>query len=397
MSALLRDAIQYAHSGAVVADRVAYDWASCEPWLKTYPDAAEVLLPSGRAPKAGQVFRNPALARTLGLIAEEGRQGFYHGEVARDLVDKLRSEGGLHTLEDFAAASGEYVEPIHTSYRGYELYQVPPNNQGLTALMMLNTLGGFDLADMGATSASRYHLEIEAARLAYSERDRRIGDPEHARVPVDHLLSSEYTAHLRRQINPNRASTELAIPVAEHSDTVYLSVVDKDRNAVSFIFSLYNEFGSGIMGPRSGVLLQNRGKSFRLDPLHPNCIAPKKRPMHTIMPGMLMKDGRVQASLGVMGGDYQPTGQVHVLTNIIDFNMDPQEAMDSSRVLYQKGKVEVEQGISRAIREELEARGHELVEVEAPLGGGQIIWVDHERGTLTGGSDPRKDGCALGY
>ncbi|TBU75297.1 gamma-glutamyltransferase [Phytopseudomonas daroniae] len=393
---ILQDAIGYAENGYVVADRVAADWAHNASWLAEFPEAAKVLLPHGRIPRAGDIHRNVELGRTLRRIARLGRAGFYEGPVAEDMVNHLRSLGGVHSLEDFSTCRGEYVEPIHTDYKGYQLYQVPPNNQGLTALLMLNTLAGFEQGPE-ANGARRLHLEIEAARLAYHERDQRFADPEFAKVPVERLLSAEHSARMQRQIDPQHACTDLPEPLFEHSDTVYLCVVDGQRNAVSLINSIYHEFGSGVMAPQSGVLLQNRGLSFRLDPEHPNCLAPGKRPMHTIMPGMLMRDGRVQAPLGVMGGDYQPTGQVHVLTGILDFGLDPQEALDAPRVIYQDGKVLVEDGVSPQVREALQGMGHRLERHETPLGGGQLIWIDWEKGTLTGASDPRKDGCALGF
>ena len=397
LSVILEDAIGYAENGYVVADRVATDWASNAAWLAEFPEAARTLLPKGRAPVAGEVHRNVELGRTLRRIGRLGRAGFYEGPVAEDMVDHLRSLGGLHSLEDFAACRGEYVEPVHTDYKGYQLYQVPPNNQGLTALLMLNTLDGFDQTGFDPHGSERLHLEIEAARLAYHERDLRIADSKFAKVPVEQLLSAEHSARMQRQIDPQRASTHLPDSLFEHSDTVYLCVVDDQRNAVSFINSIYHEFGSGVMAPQSGVLLQNRGLSFRLDPDHPNCLAPGKRPMHTIMPGMVMREGRVQAALGVMGGDYQPTGQVHVLTGIVDFGLDPQQALDAPRLILQDGKVLVEEGIGLQVQQQLQAKGHDLHPHVAPLGGGQLIWIDWDKGTLTGASDPRKDGCAIGY
>lgn len=397
MSELLSAAISYAERGYVVADRVARDWANNAPWMSEFTDAARILLADGQAPQAGSIHRQPELGRTLQRIAQQGRAGFYQGAVAEDMVAQLRRLGGLHTLEDFATCRGEYVEPIHAHYRGYDLYQVPPNNQGLTALLMLNILAGFELSQLPANSAARLHLEIEAARLAYRERDQRIADPGFAQVPVAELLSERYAEQARKLIDRQRVSKVLPEPIMEHSDTTYLCVVDNERNAVSFINSIYNEFGSGVMAPASGVMLQNRANCFRLDPEHPNCIAPLKRPMHTIMPAMLMQNGRPVAPFGVMGGDYQPMGQVHVLTGIIDFGLDPQEALDAARAFHADGKLHVEEGIPASVREELSRYGHELAEQTEPLGGGQLIWIDWEKGTLTGGSDPRKDGCALGY
>lgn len=395
---VFKDAIFYAREGYVVADRVAGDWAQNVSWLKEIDNACKVFLPQGRAPKAGEIHRQPALANTLEAIAKVGREAFYQGPIAEDMVKVLNAGGGLHTLEDFAECRGNYVEPIKGIYKGYELYQVPPNNQGLTALLMLNTLSHFDLAAHAPNSAARLHLEIEASRLAYRERDLRLADIGSMRVSVEALLAPEVGAKMAQGINLE-ATGDLPDSVLDHSDTVYLCVVDEQRNVVSFINSIYNEFGSGVVAPNSGVLLQNRGKSFKLDANHPNVIAPAKRPMHTIMPGMLCKDGQVMAPLGVMGGDYQPVGQVHVLTNLIDFGMDAQEAIDAPRVFFENGQVQVEAGIDLQTRQALQALGHKLVDSPSykPLGGGQIIVIDPVTGTLTAGSDPRKDGSAMGY
>lgn len=396
LGALLQPAIRYAEEGYVVHDRVAFDWQQCEDLLAQDPAAARILLPGGRAPRAGALHRQPELGATLRRIAQHGRDGFYSGPVAEDLVQRLRELGGHHTLEDFAACKGEYVEPIRTSYRGVEAYQLPPNNQGLTALLMLNLLSGFDLGRLDPLGAERLHLELEAGRLAYRDRNALIADPRHCPVPVEQLLSQDYAERLRRHIDPERAATDLPPALMRHADTVYLCVVDRDRNAVSLINSIYHSFGSGVMGPKSGVILQNRGASFRLDDKHPNCILPGKRPMHTIMPGLAMQNGRPLMVFGVMGGDYQPFGQAHFLTNVLDFGMDPQAALDAPRVFYDAGFAEVERGLPAATVAGLQAKGHRTLVPSAPLGGGQAIRIDWEAGTLTAGSDPRKDGCALG-
>ncbi|HEX9448091.1 MAG TPA: gamma-glutamyltransferase [Dongiaceae bacterium] len=397
LAAVLAPAIHYAEHGYVVHDRVAADWHDTADQLSVDPNARRILLPGGRAPQAGDVHRQPELAETLRVIAKEGRSGFYEGAVAADMVDYLRSLGGLHQLADFAATKGNYVTPVTSTYRGVDLFQLPPNNQGLTALLMLNILAGFDLGSLDPLSAERLHLEIEAGRLAYRDRDAFIADPQQSPVPVEALLSKDYAAALTKRIDHHRAATDLPPPLMQSSDTVYLSVVDRDRNAVSFINSTYYSFGSGLVSPKSGVVLQNRGSSFKLDAKHPNCVAPGKRPMHTIMPGMAMKDGRALMPYGVMGGDYQPFGHVHFLTNVLDFDLDPQAALDQARVFYSQGRVQAERSLPSASIAGLQARGH-AVEVSAePLGGGQGIRIDWQKGTLTGGSDPRKDGCALGY
>ncbi|WP_415018233.1 gamma-glutamyltransferase [Aestuariivirga sp.] len=397
MDAILAPAIHYAENGYVVHDRVAVDWALDAERLKDEATTARIFLDNGKAFRAGTVHRQPELAETLRLIAKQGRSAFYEGAIAEDMVACLKALGGLHTMDDFAAAAGEYVEPVSTTYRDHRIHQVPPNNQGLTALLMLGILSGFDLSKLDPLGAERMHLEIEAGRLAYRDRDRYFADQRFSAVPVAQLLSADYAARLRAEINPHKAMTHLPDVPLSKSDTVYISVVDKDRNAVSFINSTYHSFGSGITSPKTGVVLQNRGASFRLDPAHPNVIAPRKRPMHTIMPGMATRNGRAVMPFGVMGGDYQPFGNVHLLTNLLDYGMDPQEAIDLPRVFYEAGSAVVESGIPEGTVAKLKSFGHSIKPPVEPLGGGQAVWIDWERGTLTGASDPRKDGCALGY
>ncbi|TPI38698.1 gamma-glutamyltransferase [Mesorhizobium sp. B3-1-9] len=393
----LAPAIRYAEEGYVVHDRVAFDWEDPETDLSADEVATRIFLPGGKPPRAGDVHRQPEVAETLRVIARKGRAGFYEGAVADDLVGRLRALGGLHTLDDFAATKGDYRTPVSTSYRGYDIHQMPPNNQGLTALLMLNLLSGFDLGKLDPDGAARLHLEIEAGRLAYQDRDAFFADQDHVDVPVKALLSGAYADRLRAAIDPERAMTDLPRLDLPGSDTVYISVIDRDRNAVSFINSTYYSFGSGVVGPKTGVVLQNRGSSFRLDPKHPNAIAPGKRPMHTIMPGMMTRNGRALMPFGVMGGGYQPFGHVHVLTNMIDFGMDPQQAIDAARVFYNHDVVEAERSVRAETIGDLRRLGHKVVEPGHPLGGGQVVLIDWEKGTLTGASDPRKDGLALGY
>lgn len=397
IDAALAPAIHYAENGYVVHDRVALDWDEIAPVLAADEHSARMFLRDGRALLAGEVHRQPELAETLRIIAAKGRAGFYEGPIAADLVGRLVELGGLHTLDDFDATHGDYVQPISVNYRGYDLFQMPPNNQGLTALLMLNILSGFDLKGLDPDGAERLHLEIEAGRLAYRDRDRWIADQDKVKVPVRELLSPEYATGLRAAIDPKRAMTGLPEVAFAKSDTVYISVVDKDRNAVSFINSTYDSFGSGLTGPKSGVVLQSRGRSFRLERAHPNVIAPSKRPMHTIMPGMVMKDSRPVAPYGVMGGAYQPFGHTHFVTNLIDFAMDPQQALDAPRVFHRDGIVEVERGVSQTVVDALSAKGHIVHRSDEPFGGGQAVIIDWDKGTLTGASDHRKDGCALGY
>jgi len=397
---MLQPAIRCARDGFVVTERVFADWADEVEVLSHDPNTSALYLPGGRTPALGSVQRQPLLAASLELIASEGRDAFYKGSIAADLVTHLRGLGGLHTPEDFAAAGGQYVDPICGRYKGIDIYECPPNGQGVIALLLLNILAGFDLPSLGAMSAERLHLEIEATRLAYQARDAHLADPAQAEVPLERLLSADYAAELRRQIRTDRATVAPApAPVADHADTVYISVVDKDRNAVSFINSLFGSFGSGITGPKSGVVLHNRGMSFSVDPAHPNCIAPGKRPMHTIIPGMAVKDGRAVMPFGVMGGHYQAAGHARFITNLVDYGLDVQQSMDMARLFPHPAKdaIEVERGVPAEVLAELEARGHRFQATEAPIGGSQAIQIDWEAGTLAGGSDPRKDGCALGY
>ena len=395
---LLRPAIRCAEEGFVVTPRVAYDWAREGDRLLQSIAGRVTYLPDDRAPVAGQKLRLPALGHTLRRIAEDGRDAFYRGELAERMVAYLRSEGGLHTVDDFAAAAGEFVTPIKTSYRGLEVYECPPNGQGVIALLMLNILEGFELGSLDRNGAERLHLEAEATRLAFRDRNACLADPAAVDVPLARLLDKGYAAGLRSVIDPERALADLPPPLLpEHRDTVYLTVVDRDRNVVSFINSVFDSFGSGLVCPETGVLFHNRGKSFSLDPAHPNVIAPGKRPMHTIIPALAFEEGRRTIAFGVMGGHYQPVGHVHVLTNVVDFGLDPQAAIDAPRAFAQDGELRLERGISRAAAEALARRGHKVVPAGKPLGGGQMIVVDHARGVLIGGSDPRKDGLALGY
>jgi gamma-glutamyltranspeptidase/glutathione hydrolase len=398
---LLQPAIRFAAEGWPVHPRVAFDWAAAEEKLRK--GGSLPFLPGGAAPKVGDRFANPPLAETLRLIARHGARAFYEGPVAADMVATLRERGGLHTEEDFSAGlnGAEFVDPVTLNWKGYDVYQCPPNGQGLLVLMMLGMLGGLPSAPDGASGAIRAHRHIEAARLAYRDRDALLADPGAVDVPVGKLLSEAYLASQRALISDDAALRELPAAgesfLPPHKDTVYLCVVDKDGNACSFINSLFQSFGSGILAHRSGVMLQNRGFGFRLERGHPNCIAPGKRPMHTIIPGMVMQDGRAAMPFGVMGGHYQPVGQSWFLTNFLEYGLDIQQSIDLSRVFPYGGKVQVERGVPDAVVRKLAALGHLPELTELPHGGGQAIWIDHERGCLVAGSDPRKDGLALGY
>jgi gamma-glutamyltranspeptidase/glutathione hydrolase len=399
---LLLPAIRYAHNGFPVHHRVHADWNDWVDDLANDQTAAQYYLVDNRAPKIGEVIKLPLLAKSLEYIAENGRSGFYEGWIAEDIVSFLQEKGGLHTLEDFANVSGDFVTPIKTDYKGYEVWECPPNGQGIVALEMLNILKGLNQHKLDPTSSERLHLEIEAARLAYRDRDAVLADPSQVDIPTEKWLSEEHAASQRELID--RSKRMGAMPPSElsnHKDTVYLTVVDKDRNAVSFINTLFFPFGSSQVAPKSGIILQNRGMGFNLEAGHPNCIAPNKRPLHTIIPGMLTKDGKAQMPFGVMGGQYQAAGHAHFLSNLLEWDMDLQEAIDLTRVFPDvddpEERVQVESSLPDKIRRELEALGHKTYIPNRPIGGGQAIWIDWVNGVLRGGSDPRKDGCAIGY
>jgi gamma-glutamyltranspeptidase/glutathione hydrolase len=395
---LFRPAIRYAEEGFAVAPRTSADWARNAPRLAGDPNAARLYLKDGQAPPAGGTWRSPELGATLGAIGERGRAAFYDGEIAEDMVGYLREIGGTHTLDDFAGHASDYVEPIMAPYAGRDVVELPPNGQGIVALMILKILAGYDLSALDPVGADRVHLETEAARLAYAARNRFVADPEHVDVPVDHLLSDALADELRGRISMDRAAEGVPdIPQPPHRDTIYLTVVDRDLNCVSFINSLFHGFGSCIASPNSGVMFQNRGAGFAVQPGHPNCVAPGKRPLHTIIPGMALRDGNCEISFGVMGGAFQPVGHAHLLTNMWDYGMDVQEAIDCPRAFHFQGELTIERGIPESVRRDLAARGHRLREIEIPWGGAQAIVIDRQAGTLAAGSDPRKDGCALGY
>ncbi len=392
----LQAAIGYAENGFAVHDRTAIDWQLSVEKLSIDPAAKAIMLRGG-APKVGTVYKQPELARTLKTIAAKGRAGFYTGEVAEDLVSHLNVMGGLHTLDDFAGNAPEYVNPIMTDYKGYQVYECPPNGVGIIALLMLNMWEGMDQPD-DPVSITRLHRIAEAGRLAFRDRNAYVADPNMAEVPMDLLLSKDYAAQLRAMIDDKKVLPQLPPPgIGRNGDTVYLCVVDKDGNACSFINSTFHNYGSGIVGPKSGVILQNRGWGFSLQPGHPNAIQGGKRPAHTIIPGMLMKDGEAVMPFGVMGGNYQPLGHTWLLSNMLDYGMDPQQAIAVPRVMSYGGKMELETTIGPKMASELRALGHDCEYLVRPHGGAQAIWIDRKEGVLTGGSETRKDGLALGY
>jgi gamma-glutamyltranspeptidase/glutathione hydrolase len=397
LDSLLQPAIKAAEAGYVVAPRIAFDWNNQFEKLKKGTNTERYLLPHGKAAVAGDVIHQPELGRTLRAIAKGGRDAFYKGAIAEDMVETLRGIGGLHTLDDFASHSTETTAPIGTLYKGHDVWQCPPNGPGITMLVMLNILSRFDLTKFPALSVERFHLEAEAARVAYMMREQHIGDPAYVNVDVARILTEEFAEEYGSKIRMDRLLDLPSVSPPMNPSTVYITVVDKDRNVCSFINSVAHAFGSAIVSNNTGILLQNRAGGFRIQPGHPNSIAPGKRPLHTIIPSLVTKNGRAQMPFGVMGGQYQPVGQVHVLTNMLDYGCDVQEAIDMPRGLHYEGVFQLEDGVPAEIVEGLKKLGHKTTSVVGPLGGGQAIWIDWDKGTLTGGSDPRKDGCALGY
>jgi gamma-glutamyltranspeptidase/glutathione hydrolase len=393
---VLGPAIRYAEHGFPVGSRIASDWKGLVGKLRNSAGASRHYLFDGKAPAEGDVIKLPALAATLKAIAQDGPRAFYEGPIAEDMVATLQAAGSVLTVEDFARHHGEAQTPISTNYRGLDLVEMPPNGQGLTALVFLNILENFDLGALDPVGADRYHIMLEAARMAFGVRDAHIAEPAYMRMPVPELLDKGFAKRLAGRIDRARRVPLPAAPTPG-SDTVYLTVVDRDRRAISLINSLYSSFGTGICTERTGVMFNNRGSGFVLDPEHPNALGPNKRPMHTIIPALMMKDGRCDITFGVMGAHYQPMGHVQFTTNVIDYGMDIQSAIDAPRAFFEGDLTVIERGFPAATFEGLKERGHQVVTAPSPWGGAQAIRIDWQRGVLIGGSEPRKDGMALGY
>lgn len=409
---LLQPAIGFAENGYAVTPVVAWAWKRNEELLRKAESSARALLVDGNAPAAGSLHRQGDLARSLRLIAKEGKKAFYEGPIAKAIAAFMAENGGLISEADLAAHRSQWVEPIHTDYRGLRIFEIPPNGQGITALMALNILENTRLGEMEHLSPEYLHTFTEAFKLALAERDRFVADMDFSDIPIAGLLDKTYAREQYGRIDAARA---MAHPVrsamngggtngsgsngggAPHRDTIYLTVVDKDRNCCSFINSLFHNFGSGVVAGDTGITLQNRAAGFTLEEGHCNCIAPGKRPMHTIIPAMVYRGDRPILCFGVMGGHYQAMGHSYVLSNWLDFGMDLQQAIDAPRFLPQQGVLTVERPIPESTREALRKMGHTVAESDTPLGGGQAIYIDSESGVLTGASDPRKDGFAMGY
>lgn len=412
LSELLEPSIQYAEHGFPVTEVIAGYWANGAALLRQHPDAARTYLPTGNALAPGDLFRNPGLAASYRLLAEKGRDAFYKGRIAQEIVSFSEKNGGLFALDDFSAHRSVWVEPVSTTYRGHEVWQIPPPGQGISVLQMLNILEGYELSKFGPNSPEWWHLFIEAKKLAYADRARFYADPDFVRLPTKELVSKPYAAARRKLIRPDRAlhDVDAGDPKLGKSDTVYLCVVDKDRNCVSLIQSNYFGFGSGLVPGDLGFVLQNRGTLFALDPNHLNTLEPRKRPFHTIIPSFVTKNGKPWFVFGVMGGDMQPQGQVQVLVNLIDFGMNVQSAGEAPRVMHvgsptptglaaqpRGGVVEAEIGLPHDVLKALLARGHQIVRARTNGGGYQGILIDPKTNLLHGGSEARKDGCAVGY
>jgi gamma-glutamyltranspeptidase/glutathione hydrolase len=395
---VLQGAIGYAEEGFPVAELTAEQWKESEARLKADQGAATNYLINGRTPKAGEIFRNPRMAVALKRIAAEGPDCFYQGEIAKKLVQCSERLGGVFTLRDFAEHRSEWVEPITARYRGYDIYEMPPATQGFVALEMLKILEGFDLKAAGAQSADALHFMIETKKLAFADRDAELADREHMKVAIESLFSSKRIETLRRQIDITRAASEYK-KMPAGTDTEYVAAADAEGNLVSFIQSNFMGFGSGVVEPDTAIILQNRGHLFSLQENHPNCIAPHKRCVHTLMPGLMMRAGKPHAALGLKGGHVQPQVQVQIISNLVDFSMTPQEAISAPRFNHIEGtKVGLEPEILPEVKEELRRRGHQIVGGNPEsFGGAHAIVIDAASGAFVGGSDPRKGGCALGF
>lgn len=403
-------AIEYAEGGFPLSPIIsrAFDWGDIEPEFES--SLAAVYHPDGSIPSFGETFRNPQLARTYRVIAEGGVEAFYSGEIAEQIVATSDAFGGVMSLKDLADHSATWVDPVSTCYRGYDVWELPPNGQGITVLQMLNLLEHFDIGGLEPNSAEHIHLFAEAKKLAFEDRARHYADPDFADVPVDWLISKDYAAERVRLIDPRRASREVhpGDPALD-ADTTYLTAADSEGNMISFIQSIYAGWGSTICPDGLGFAMQNRGHSFSLDPDHPNRLEPHKRPFHTIIPGFVTRDGQPLLSFGVMGGDFQAQGHCQVLINMLDFGMSPQQAGDQPRVEHigspeptgdpgsPPGMLSFEPGIDDAVKAELADMGHLDSGTTSAKGGYQAIWRTDDPLTYFGGSDPRKDGAALGY
>lgn len=411
MERLLQPTIEYGREGFPVTEMISYYWERNREVLKEYENFPETFLIDGRAPEMGEIFANPDLADTLETIARDGREAFYEGAIAETIEAYMERQGGLLTAADMAAHESEWIDPVSTDYRGYELWQLPPNTQGIAALQILNILEAWDLSEYALDDPEYIHRFVEAKKLAFEDRARYYADPDFADVPVAELISKEYADRRRAKIDPERAATELPAgdPRLDEGDTIYLTTADGEGNMVSLIQSNYRGMGSGMTPDGLGFILQNRAEMFSLDPDHPNTLEPGKRPFHTIIPGFITRDGEPWMSYGVMGGGMQPQAHAQIMINMIDFGMNVQEAGDAPRIRHggssqpegdrmrDGGTVDLESGFSQETVRALEEKGHEVTIRAGHFGGYQAIHYDAEHGVFYGASEPRKDGQAAGY
>jgi gamma-glutamyltranspeptidase/glutathione hydrolase len=420
MSRAVAPAADYARNGYPVEEIVHYQWKASEKKLASDPVTAATFLPNGHVPETGEVFSNPKLAATLDAVGKGGRDAFYKGPIARAIVADMKKRDGLLDERDFTEHKADWIEPISTTYRGYQVYELPPNTQGFLVLEMLNILEGFDIKAMGPNSADYLHRLVEAKRIAFADRAAYLADLDSVPSAVlKTLISKEYAAERRKQIDPSHAAqdykpgaisgtpTSAPIPEADQNftgrdrgDTIYMTAADGKGNFISLIQSLYSDFGSGIVAGDTGILLHNRGSGFNLTHGHPDEIAPHKRPLHTLIPAFVMKEGKPYFSFGVMGGDHQAQGHTQVLVNLIDFGMNVQEAGEAARVSHGNNGLQVERNIPEAVQARLTQLGHKVTVVTGPsgaFGGYQGILLDPRTGVLMGGSDVRKDGLAIGW
>lgn len=409
MNQILEPAITYAREGFPVSELIAYYWQGNARRLKQYEGFADVFMPNGKAPSKGEIFKNPYLANTYELIAQKGRDEFYKGSIARKIDEYMKRNGGFLSYEDLAAHKSEWVEPVSTNYRGYDVWELPPNGQGIATLQILNILENFDVASMGFGSAEYMHLFIEAKKLAFEDRARYYADPDFSDVPYMKLISKDYAEERAKLIDLNRAARRYDAGELQTGNTVYLTVADKDGNMVSLIQSNYRGMGSGMTPTGLGFVLQDRGELFSLEEGHPNVYEPGKRPFHTIIPGFITKDGKPWISFGVMGGGMQPQGHAQVIVNLIDFGMNLQEAGDAPRIRHDGsseptgekmtngGQVYLESGYDYQEIRKLLKKGHKIGFSVGGYGGYQAIMYDAENGVYYGASESRKDGQAAGY
>ena len=392
---LFQKAIEYAETGFPLSEIISYEWHCETILLKQCKETAALYLPNERAPKTGEIFINKPLARTLRKVAREGITTFYRGEIGENICQAMSACGCPLSMEDLSNFSPDWVEPVSIDYKGRKVFELPPNCQGITVLEMLSLLDGFNLEAMGHNTSEYIHTMVEAKKFAFFDRDTKLGDPRFTEQNVHNLISAQNAQRFRNQFDPSRQSSFCHTDLP--SDTVYVVAVDENRNIASFISSIFESFGSGIVAGDTGILMQNRGSSFTLDEDHPNGLKPGKRPLHTIIPAMVFKDQKPEFAFGVMGGHMQPQGHVQILNNLYIFGLGIQEVSDQPRFFHDGKALCLESGIPHKVKRELIDRGHKIHHQIGVFGGYQGIWLDRADGKLIGGSDLRKDGCAIGY